>query len=172
MPRWSPISSTPASSATATNRLHVRAPPPAASRSVRFGRSGLEITGIDRIVHGINMPVLSSIVGRAVLAAIVLGGLQSLIVGRADAPQVSDRPWLDATLGLVIGLRILLGRFMFLRRLDRWPDVASTRTDRTSVGRIGCRRRHGHPCDNRATPLVHIADQRLRNTAARVRSSI
>jgi hypothetical protein len=79
----------------------------ARSTSVRFTRSGLEITGIDRIariVHRFTMPVFTSIAGRAALAAILLGGLWSLIIGRPDAPQVSGRPWLDATLGLVIGL--------------------------------------------------------------------
>ncbi|MHA4855048.1 hypothetical protein L1080_036920 [Rhodococcus sp. MSC1_016] len=85
-------------------------PAPAAQvppKRVILTRSGLEITGIAhqaRIVHRILFPFLSTIYGRFLVVAIVATGLVSLLIGRPDVPQVSSRPWIDATLGLMIGL--------------------------------------------------------------------
>jgi hypothetical protein len=76
-------------------------------RRVVFTRSGVEFTGMEalaRMVHRIALPVVSSWLGRIVVAVIVCGGIASLISGRPDGPQVSAHPWIDATMGLVLGL--------------------------------------------------------------------
>jgi putative peptide zinc metalloprotease protein len=78
-------------------------------KRVTFSRSGIEFTGIDtvaRAVHRIAWPVLRSWAGRIVIAAIVIAGAVSLILGRPDGPQVSQHPWVDATVGLVLGFAL------------------------------------------------------------------
>src|SRR6201999_413619 len=71
-----------------------------------FTRSGVELTGIDGVaqrVHRIVMPVLESWLGRAAIALLVICGAAALIVGRPDGPQVSAHPWVDATVGMLLG---------------------------------------------------------------------
>jgi putative peptide zinc metalloprotease protein len=85
------------------------APQPEALKRVQFTRSGVEFTGIDgmaRTVHKIVMPVLSSWLGRIAIAAVLIGGALALIVGRPDGPQVSAHPWVDATVGLLLGFAL------------------------------------------------------------------
>ncbi|GAF45567.1 hypothetical protein [Rhodococcus wratislaviensis] len=94
----------PASTTTGAGPAPASPLPP---KRVVLTRSGLEIAGIAhqaRIVHRILFPFLSTIYGRVLVGAIVVAGLVSLLIGRPDAPQVSTRPWVDATLGLGIGL--------------------------------------------------------------------
>lgn len=72
-----------------------------------FTRSGMEFYGIDavaRVVHRLVMPIVVSIPGRLLILAVVAGGIYSLVVGRPEGPAVSQHPWADATLGLVLGL--------------------------------------------------------------------
>jgi hypothetical protein len=94
---------------------HILADPTAASvepghepvKRVVFTRSGVEFTGIDRVarvVHRMATPVLASWPGRIVIAAVVIAGVVALLAGRPHGPAVSAHPWIDATLGLVIGL--------------------------------------------------------------------
>jgi putative peptide zinc metalloprotease protein len=89
------------------------APPPKANarttKRVTFSRSGIEFTGIDpiaRAIHRIAWPVLRSWPGRIVIAAILVGGVVSLILSRPAGPQVSQHPWVDATVGLLLGLAL------------------------------------------------------------------
>lgn len=88
----------------ADDRALTAAPP---ARRVTITRSGVEFTGVDAIATGLYwlvLPVLRSWPGRIALALIVVGGAVALVSGRPDGPQVSDHPWVDATLGLAIGL--------------------------------------------------------------------
>ena len=78
-------------------------------KRVTFSRSGIEFTGIDtvaRAVHRVVWPVLRSWPGRVAIAAIVVAGATSLFLGRPDGPQVSHHPWVDATVGLILGLAL------------------------------------------------------------------
>lgn len=81
----------------------------AKAKRVTLSRSGIEFTGIDtvaRAVHRVAWPVLRSWLGRIIIGAIVIGGVVSLILGRPDAPQVSQHPWVDATVGLALGFAL------------------------------------------------------------------
>lgn len=81
----------------------------AESRRIAFSRSGIEVTGIDtvaRAIHRVALPILRSWPGRLVIAAVVLAGAVSLIVGRPGTPQVSQHPWVDATVGLILGFAL------------------------------------------------------------------
>lgn len=81
----------------------------AESRRIAFSRSGIEVTGIDtvaRAIHRVALPILRSWPGRLVIAAVVLAGVLSLIGGRPDTPQVSQHPWVDATVGLILGFAL------------------------------------------------------------------
>ena len=49
------------------------------------------------------MPVLESLQGRIAIGVLVVAGAIALIVGRPDGPQVSGHPWVDATIGLMLG---------------------------------------------------------------------
>lgn len=78
-------------------------------KRVSVTRSGVEVAGIERIarvVHRLVMPVVTSWWGRSTLVAIVAAGAVVLFMGRPDGPQVSDHPWVDATLGFFLGLAL------------------------------------------------------------------
>ncbi|SOD97569.1 hypothetical protein [Blastococcus haudaquaticus] len=78
-----------------------------ASRRVVLTRSGLEVTGIERPARWIDrhlVPLLGSAPGRVLLVAVVLAGFVSLLQGQPAGPTVSDRPLVDAVVGLVVGL--------------------------------------------------------------------
>jgi len=78
-------------------------------KRVKVTRSGVEFAGIERVarvVHRGVMPVLGSWLGRAVLVAILVAGAVLLFMGHPDGPRVSDHPWMDATLGFVLGLSL------------------------------------------------------------------
>lgn len=80
-----------------------------AVKRVSVTRSGVEVAGIERVarvVHRLVIPVVTSWVGRAVLLGIVIAGAVLLFTGRPDGPQVSDHPWMDATLGFFLGLAL------------------------------------------------------------------
>ena len=80
---------------------------PEKSRNWVLTRSGLEINGIERPARWLHrrvVPVVGSTFGKALIAAIVAGGLISLIAGRPRGPAVSSSPALDALLGIAIGL--------------------------------------------------------------------
>jgi len=86
-------------------------PHPAAEpvRRVVFTRSGIEFTGIDsvaRVAHRIAMPVLLSWTGRIAIGLLVVAGAIALLVGRPSGPQVSQHPWVDATVGLTLALAL------------------------------------------------------------------
>ena len=77
------------------------------TRRVMFTRSGVEFSGIApvaRAVHGIVMPILMSWAGRIAIGLLVVAGAAALIAGRSAGPQVTDHPWVDATVGLALGL--------------------------------------------------------------------
>lgn len=100
-------------------------------KRVTFSRSGIEFTGIDavaRATHRVVMPVLQSWLGRIALSALVIAGAIALIVGRPDGPQVSAHPWVDATLGLILGFAIAglheLGHAVSLVHYGRTPRAA------------------------------------------------
>ena len=79
------------------------------TRRVVFTRSGVEFTGIApvaRAVHRIAMPVIQSWVGRAAIGAVIIAGIFAFIAGRPAGPQVTEHPWVDATVGLVLGLAL------------------------------------------------------------------
>ena len=85
----------------------VEAPPAAPSGRVAVTRSGLEVAGIDRPAQWCArrvVPLVVSRPGRVLIGAVVVGGVWSLLMGRPDGPTVSARPWVDAVLGLAIGL--------------------------------------------------------------------
>jgi hypothetical protein len=80
--------------------------PVQAARRVVFTRSGVEFTGIDgvaRVVHRFVMPVLQSWLGRIAIGVVVVAGVIALIVGRPDGSPVSGHPWVDATVGMIVG---------------------------------------------------------------------
>ncbi len=86
-----------------------REPQANTTKRVSFSRSGIEITGIDtvaRAVHRMVWPILRSWPGRVVVGAVLLAGVVSLIIGRPDSPQVSQHPWVDATVGLTLGFAL------------------------------------------------------------------
>jgi putative peptide zinc metalloprotease protein len=100
-------------------------------KRVTFSRSGIEFTGIDtvaRAVYRIVWPVLRSWPGRIAIAATVIAGVVSLAIWRPDGPQVSDHPWIDATVGLVLGFALVglheLGHAVTLVHYGRSPRVA------------------------------------------------
>jgi hypothetical protein len=75
-------------------------------KRVAFTRSGVEFTGIDRIArvaHRIVLPVVESWVGRVGVGLLLLAGVVALIVGRPEGPRVSAHPWVDATVGMLLG---------------------------------------------------------------------
>lgn len=83
--------------------------PPPQPKRLTFTRSGVEFTGIAgvaRWVHRFTVPVLRSITGRLVLVGIVVAGVAALVSGRPAGPTVSAHPWIDATLGLCLGLML------------------------------------------------------------------
>ena len=76
-------------------------------RRVVFTRSGVEFTGIApvaRAVHKVVMPILMSWTGRIAIGLLIVAGAVALIAGRPEGPQVTDHPWVDATVGLALGL--------------------------------------------------------------------
>lgn len=78
----------------------------ASPKRVVFTRSGVEFTGIAtvaRFVHRIAMPVVLSWPGRVAIVAVLIAGVWALALGRPAGPQVSQHPWVDATLGLAVG---------------------------------------------------------------------
>jgi len=90
-----------------TADAHTDESPGGSTRRVTVTRSGIEFTGIDvvaRALHKIVMPVVSSRIGRIAIGAVLVAGVIALLVGRPDGPQVSDRPWVDATVGLLLAL--------------------------------------------------------------------
>ncbi len=79
------------------------------AKRVVFTRSGIEFTGIDavaRVVHRIAMPVVVSRTGRIAIGLLVIAGAVALFMGRPSGPQVSGHPWIDATVGLALGLAL------------------------------------------------------------------
>ncbi|MDA2889878.1 hypothetical protein PDG61_03045 [Mycolicibacterium sp. BiH015] len=100
-------------------------------KRVTFSRSGIEFTGIDSIarrVHRVVMPVIESWSGRFALTVIVIAGLACLIMGRPDGPQVSSDPWVDATVGMLLGFALSglheLGHAVALVHYGRTPRSA------------------------------------------------
>jgi putative peptide zinc metalloprotease protein len=80
-------------------------PGPTTGKRVTFSRSGIEFTGIDtvaRAIYRVLWPVLSSWAGRMTVGALVITGVASLIMGRPGGLQVSQHPWVDATVGLLL----------------------------------------------------------------------
>lgn len=79
------------------------------TRRVVFTRSGVEFTGIApiaRAVHRIVIPVITSFVGRIAIGTVLVAGVVAFFAGRPTGPQVSAHPWVDATVGLVLGLAL------------------------------------------------------------------
>ena len=77
------------------------------ARRVVFTRSGVEFTGIApvaRAVHRVVMPILLSWTGRIAIGLLIVAGAVALIAGRPAGPQVTEHPWVDATVGLALGL--------------------------------------------------------------------
>lgn len=102
-----------------------------ATRRITFTRSGAEFSGIApvaRMLHRAVMPVVTSWLGRAAVAAVIVGGIVALVMGRPPGPQVSQHPWVDATLGLAIGLGCAalheLGHAVALVHYGRTPRSA------------------------------------------------
>jgi len=84
-----------------------REPSTEPARRVVFSRSGVEFTGIApvaRAVHRVVMPILLSWAGRIAIGLLIVAGAVALIAGRPAGPQVTEHPWMDATLGLALGL--------------------------------------------------------------------
>jgi putative peptide zinc metalloprotease protein len=80
-----------------------------AVKRVTVTRSGIEFAGIERVaqvVHRVAILVVTSWVGRAVVLGIVIAGAVLLVQGRPHGPPVSGHPWMDATLGFVLGLSL------------------------------------------------------------------
>ncbi|SDC55998.1 putative peptide zinc metalloprotease protein [Geodermatophilus telluris] len=80
---------------------------PRRDRRVVLTRSGLEVAGIERPARWIDrhlLPLLCSLPGRFLLAAVVVAGLVSMTTGRPAGPAVTDRPVVDALVGFVVGL--------------------------------------------------------------------
>ena len=76
------------------------------AKRVVFTRSGVEFTGIDgvaTVVHRFVMPVVESWPGRIAIGVLLVAGVIALIVGRPDGPPVSGHPWVDATVGMILG---------------------------------------------------------------------
>lgn len=79
----------------------------AAAKHVVFTRSGVEFNGIAplaRAVHRVVMPIIQSWLGRTAIVALVIAGALAFVAGRPAGPQVTDHPWVDATVGLILGL--------------------------------------------------------------------
>ena len=78
-------------------------------KRLTFTRSGVEFSGIASVataVHRFAMPVVTSALGRVLIVGILIAGVVSIVVGRPEGPQVSAHPWMDATLGLAVGLAL------------------------------------------------------------------
>ena len=76
-------------------------------RRFSLTRSGIEVSGIDRLAEGFDrsvMPLLSRWPAKtAVIALLIAGGL-ALAAGPPTGPRVSSQPAVDALLGLLLGL--------------------------------------------------------------------
>ena len=84
-----------------------REPSTEPARRVVFTRSGVEFTGIApvaRAVHKVVMPIVLSWTGRIAIGLLIVAGAVALIAGRPAGPQVTEHPWVDATVGLALGL--------------------------------------------------------------------
>ena len=84
-----------------------REPSTEPARRVVFTRSGVEFTGIApvaRAVHRVVMPIVLSWAGRIAIGLLIVAGAVALIAGRPAGPQVTEHPWVDATVGLALGL--------------------------------------------------------------------
>ena len=50
------------------------------------------------------MPIVLSWAGRIAIGLLIVAGAVALIAGRPAGPQVTEHPWVDATVGLALGL--------------------------------------------------------------------
>lgn len=100
-------------------------------RRLVFTRSGIEVRGIERIarwVHRLVMPIVVSWWGRCLIGLTVVGGSAALVMGRPAVAAVSEHPWIDATLGLILGFALAgaheLAHAVALVHYGRTPQAA------------------------------------------------
>ncbi|PJE22174.1 MAG: hypothetical protein CK431_17890 [Mycobacterium sp.] len=100
-------------------------------KRVFISRSGIEFNGIDtvaRALYRIAWPILRSWTGRIALLVLIVAGAVALFLGPAPGPRVSDHPWIDATIGLVLGFVLVgaheLGHAVALVHYGRSPRSA------------------------------------------------